>query len=71
MKFHENSGEDYYDSFSSKREKDRERELFKKIREAMDLFYQNNGDFKSAEGREVLSIIIAEEVEEYFSDISE
>ena len=69
MKFNENNGEDYYDSFSSGRKRDGE--LFKKIQDVIDLFVKNGGDFKTAEGRDLLSIIITEEAEEHFSDVSE
>ena len=69
MKFHHSSGEDYYDSFRPENKEKSDGELLKKIRGIIDSFVKNGGDFRDSQSREVLVIIIAEEVEEHYSDI--
>ena len=69
MEFHASSGEDYYDNLPSAHGQQDE-ELLEKIRQTIEIFSINEDSLKDPQVREVLATIIAEEVEEYYSDIS-
>lgn len=68
MEFHASNGEDYYDSSLVSGNK-KDEELLEKIRQTIEIFSKSGGSLKDPETREILAIIIAEEIEEYYSDI--